>query len=144
MTTDDVLNSPALSLLLRLEADGFEVVAVEDRLLVKPVSRIAADVRAQLATYRAELLTILRICDVSVQDRREAFSRQLAAGASIGQLAMCEGLPYVAGQCFSCGDSLPRPVFGRCWRCALAWRCAAGASIPPMIADVYDQQRTVA
>lgn len=142
--TPDVLNSLALSLLLQLEAHGFEVLAVDNRLLVKPADRIPVDVRAQLATYRRELLTLLRICDVAVQDRREVFSAQLAAGVAVGRLTARDRLTYVAGQCFSCGDALPRPVFGRCWRCALAWRLAVGVAIPPMVADVYDQQRTVA
>ncbi len=38
------------------------------------------------------------------------------------------GTPYLQGICFSCGDPLPRPRFGRCWRCSLAWRLAAHVS----------------
>ena len=41
----DVLNSPALPFLLRLEAEGFEVATVDDWLLVKPI-RPPAGVRA--------------------------------------------------------------------------------------------------
>jgi hypothetical protein len=140
----DVLNSPALPLLIQLEADGFEVAAVDDRLLVKPIDRLAPEVRAQLATFRRELVTLVRICDTGVQSRRAAFQVQLQAGISLGRLALSPDLPYVAGTCFSCGDGLPRPVFGRCWRCALAWRLAMGVPITPMVGDVYDRQRVVA
>jgi hypothetical protein len=142
--TGDVLKSPAVPLLLQLEADGFELVTVENRLLVRPVERLPLDGRAQLTTYRQELVTLLRICDASVQARRAVFAFQLGQALSVGRLAMREGLPYVAGQCFSCGDALAHPGFGRCWRCALAWRLAAGVSIGSVVADIYDQQRTVA
>jgi hypothetical protein len=140
----DVLNSPALPLLLQLEADGFNVAVIDGRLLVKPIERLAPEVRAQLACYRREVLTLVRVCDEGVQERRELFRAQLAAGVGIGRLAMAADLPYVAGQCFSCGYALARPIFGRCWRCALAWRLAAGVAIPPMVGDVYDKQRVVA
>ena len=42
----DVLNSPALPFLLRLEAEGFEVATVDNRLLVKPIDRLPACVRS--------------------------------------------------------------------------------------------------
>jgi hypothetical protein len=43
----------------------------------------------------------------------------------VPNLVFRDDLPYVAGQCFSCGDPLGEFVFGRCWRCRLAWRLAA-------------------
>ena len=142
--SSDVLNSPAVSLLCQLEAGGFELAAVDGRLLIKPAERVPPDIRTQLKTHRRDLVTLIRICDLGVQSRREVFASQLANGASIGRLMMRLDLPYVAGQCFSCGDALPRPAFGRCWRCALAWRLAAGVTIPPMVGEVYDRQRVVA
>jgi len=142
--TPDVLNSPAVALLCQLEADGFALAIDRDRLLVKPLDRLPPELRTQLAAYRHELVTLVRICDDDVIERRNAFARQLGAGVSIGALGLRPGLPYNSGCCFSCGDGLPRPVFGRCWKCALAWRLAAGIAIPPMLAEVYDAQRVVA
>ena len=142
--TADVLNSPALPLLLQLEAAGFEVAAVDQRLLVKPIDQLPSDLRTQLASYRRELLTLLRICDDGVLARRAMFGAQLDAGVAVGRVTLDASLPYVQGRCFSCGDGLSRPVFGRCWRCALAWRLAAGVLIPPMVGEVYDGQRVVA
>ena len=140
----DVLNSPALPLLLRLEAEGFEVATVDDRLLVKPIDRLPACVRSELSAYRRELVTLVRVCDGGVGGRREVFASQLARGVSVGRLALSADVPYVAGRCFSCGDALPRPVFGRCWRCALAWRLAVGTAVPPMVGEIYDRHRVVA
>ena len=39
---------------------------------------------------------------------------------------VCPDLRWERGQCFSCGDKLGAPRYGRCWRCHLAWRWAAG------------------
>jgi hypothetical protein len=142
--TADVLSSPALPLLLRLEAEGFEFAVDDDRLLVRPVNFLPPDARTQLAMYRRELLTLVRICDEGVKDRRAAFASQLKAGVSIGRLSLGPRLPYTAGRCFTCWDLLERPVFRRCWRCALAWRLAAGAPIAADVAAVYDNHREVA
>lgn len=143
-TTTDVFNSPALPLLLQLEADGFEIAADRHRLLIRPADQLPADTRRLLANYRQELLTLIRICDDGVIARREVFAAQLATGVQVGRLCTQPDLPYVSGRCFSCGEPLEKDVFGRCWRCALAWRLAAGVPIAPMVGDVYDRQRTVA
>ena len=139
-----VLESPALPLLLQLEAEGFRIAADGDRLLVNPIHRLSPEVRIQVRTYRVELLTLVRVCDVGVQARRLSFASQHQAGLGVGQLAFVSGLPYVSGVCYSCGDALPRPVYGRCWRCALAWRLALGLAITAQAGEAYDAQRVVA
>ncbi len=54
------------------------------------------------------------------------------------------GVPYVKARCFSCGDPTGEPGYGRCWRCSLAWRLAAGVPLPAAQAAVYDGARVVA
>ena len=142
--SSDVLQSPAVEVLVRLEAEGFEIGAAGDRLRVKPISRLTVDQRAELERYRADLLMLLRVCDEAVQDRRLAFARQLDTGVDPGLLVFRPAVPYVAGRCFSCGDATGRPVHGKCWRCALAWRLALRLPIATDLALVYDGQKVVA
>jgi hypothetical protein len=141
----DVLESPAVALLLGLEADGFQIGAAEgDRLWVKPISKLTEDRRADLERYRPELLMLLRICDEAVQLRRDRFREALASGTSVGLLTFRPGVPYAPGRCFSCGEGLDRPAHGKCWRCALAWRLALRLPIAPDVAAVYDSQKVLA
>ena len=50
-------------------------------------------------------------------------------------------LPYVKGACFSCGVALLEIRYGRCLRCSLAWRLAAGVGIPAELAAAVDEAR---
>jgi len=143
----DVLASPALPLLLELEAEGFTLAADRGRLLVRPHDRLSADRRALLARERDALLTLLRICDSDVQRRREAFAIALetdTSGAALPLLVLTPGLPYVAGRCFSCGDPLDRSTYGRCWRCALAWRLALRLPVPAEYGAALDSAKRIA
>jgi hypothetical protein len=138
----DVLNSPAVGVLVAVEADGIHVSAVGDRLRVKPVSRLTPEQRSQVEQYRPELLLLLRICDPSVQDRRDAFARQLVeANGSVPSLVFKPGTAYVPGICYSCGDALPAYRPGRCWRCSLAARLACRCPIPVDLLDASDVAR---
>jgi hypothetical protein len=137
----DALNGPAVAVLLELEAAGFEVGTAGDRLKVKPISKLTTNQRAELERYRAELLLLLRICDVAVQDRRTVFTQQLGSGVHAGLLLFRAGVPYVAGRCFSCGDPTDRPVHGVCWRCAFARRLALKVPLPVSLAAPYDEAR---
>jgi len=140
----DVLQSPAVPLLCRLEAEGFDLWIDEDRLIVRPVSRLDEEFRRQLKEHKSDLLMLLRVCDARVQDRRLAFVAALESGARADTLVLRAGVPYVAGTCYSCGEKLDRPAHGKCWRCALAWRLAQRFPIAPELAAVYDGQRRVA
>jgi hypothetical protein len=142
----DVFASPALPLLVGLEADGFTFAVSGDRLLVRPVERLTPEQRALLQRERAAILVLLRICDTGVQARREAFAAQLQANSTalVPALVFRPDVPYVAGRCFSCGDETGRPSFGRCARCALAWRLALGVAIPAEFAAAYDDAKRVA
>ena len=57
---------------------------------------------------------------------REVFASQLARGVSVGRLGCRRMCLTWRGGASVAGTPLPRPVFGRCWRCALAWRLAVG------------------
>jgi hypothetical protein len=138
----DVLESPALGILLALEADGVAVSAAGDRLKVKPISKLTPEQRAQLEQYRSEILILLRVCGEAVQARRQVFVAQLAAaGECVPPLVFKPGTAYVPGACYSCREPLPHPRHGRCWRCALAARLACQAPIPGDVMTAYDDAR---
>ena len=138
--TADVFASPALPLLLRLEDEGIEIAVEGDRLRVRQTARLTPELLAEMRQHKPALLLLIRCCDDSMQARREMFARQLAAlpPPRCPAFLFVSDLPYVAGRCFSCGDGLERPRFGRCWRCALAWRLAARVPISTELADVLD------
>ena len=126
--SDDVFESPAVAILLQLEADGFEVGIAGDRLRVKPISQLTSDRRKDLEQYRCELLLLLRVSDTGVQDRRRVFAG--LRGTPLGQWTFRPGVALRPGACYRCGDRLAVPRPGRCWRCGLAARLACHAPIP--------------
>ena len=144
--TDSVFDSPALTLVLQLAAEGFELeVAEPNTLRVRPIERVTPELRADLQRHKPDILMLIRICDPGVQDRRAAFVTQLDApsGAPVSRLAFRE-TAYVSGRCHSCGDALERPRWGRCWRCALAWRLACGLSSRADLAAAIDAAKVCA
>ncbi len=143
--TADVFTGPALPLLLRLEAEGFDVQVDGDRLRVRPPAKLTPELLGALRAHKADLLMLVRCCDAGVQARREVFARQLAETAAPGVPAfLFRQVPYATGSCFSCGDGLAEAIFGRCWRCAIAWRMAAGVPIPADLAAALDAAKAVA
>lgn len=143
----DVLQSPALPLLVELESQGFALAMTDTgRLRIEPGSRLTTEQRASVQAHGAEIADLLRVCDAGVRARRATFECQMALlGPGVVSSLMFEtGTPYAAGVCFSCGDALGRPLgFGRCWRCSLAWRLAYRLPITPELADAIDQARRV-
>jgi hypothetical protein len=136
-----------LSLLLVLEARAIHVELTADgRLVIEPASRLTADERAAVRTHARGLALLVRICDRDVQERREAFAKQLTQTRPRGMPAclLRPHVPYVQGTCFSCGVVLRTLVFGRCWRCSLACRLACGLSIPLDLVMAMDAARIVA
>ena len=146
--TADVLDSPALPLLLALEARAVRVELTADgrRLIVEPVSRLTSDEQAAVRAYARELATLIRECDNGVQDRRDVFAQQLAQTPAPGvpAFAFKTGIVYVPGVCFSCGDGLPELHFGRCSRCSIAWRLACSLPVLVEFADAIDAARRIA
>ena len=144
--TTDVLNSPAIAVLRGLQDARLDLAVVDGRLRVWPVERLTAEHEQLIQQHRNELVTLVRICDDGVQERLAAFKAQLR-GAPEGTMPdfvyVC-GTAYAKGVCFSCGTALATPEYGRCWRCSLAWRMAAGVPIPAIQAAVYDEARVVA
>ena len=138
----DVFQSPAVGVLLSLEREGFTVAIAGDRLRVKPISKLTVEQRAAIEQHRTGLLTLLRMCDDGVQDRRRVFAERLAAaGETVPPLVYRSGTCYVPGVCYSCRESLPHPRHGRCWRCGLAARLACRAPIAADVAAEYDDAR---
>jgi len=142
--TADVFESQALTLLRQLKAEGFEIqVAEPDILRVRPVDRVTPELRADLQRHKPGLLILIRIWDAGVQDRRQAFVRQLETaptGVLVPRLVFREA-PYVNGRCHACGDALERARWGSCWRCSLARRLACHAPVPADLFTAYDEAR---
>jgi hypothetical protein len=143
----EVFESPALPLLLALEARAIHVELTADgRLVVEPASRLTTDEQTAIRAHARGLALLVRICDRDIQKRREAFAEQLAHTHPPGlpALLLRPHVPYVKGTCFSCGVILHTLIFGRCWRCSLACRLACGLSIPLDLVMAMDAARIVA
>lgn len=151
--TADIFSSPALPLLVELEARGFTFkVGDGDRLLVRPADQLTPEQRTLLQQERHAAVLLIRVCDAGVQARREMFEAQLAEmpALCLSSLLFRPAVPLVVGVCFSCGDANDRRMargqlaFGVCLRCALARRLAVRATIPADLAAAYDEARQVA
>ena len=145
MTPDAaLLDSPAVPLLATLVARGCRITADDGRLIVEPASRLTADERRRVREHRCALAELIR--DDGLQARRACFAAQFTATAAprVPAFLFRSDVRYRAGVCFSCEDPLSEPSFGRCWRCALAWRLAAGANVPAETAAAYAAARVVA
>ena len=135
-----------MALFRRLEDQGFDLRVSGTKLLIKPVSRLTPDLRADIRSNDAALITLVRICDEGVQERLATFKQQLREapeGATPG-FVFRRGTPYAKAVCFSCGAVLPEPRYGRCWRCSLAWRMSVGVPIPAELAQAYDESKVLA
>lgn len=147
MITADVLASPALPVLLALEAAGVRFKLDDDgHLLVSPPGALTAEQRDLLRQHEQDVRVLVQVgTDQAVQVRREVFERQMEVASPTGVPAFLfrTDVPYVQGCCFSCGDALEAARFGRCWRCALAWRLACRVAIPGALGATYDQARVV-
>ncbi len=142
--TTDVLDSPAVAVLCGLAVAGLDLAVVNGRLRVWPVERLTAEHEQLIQQHRDELVTLVRICDEGVQERLAAFKQQIrnAPEGTMPDFVYVRSTAYAKGVCFSCGTALPTPEYGRCWRCSLAWRMAAGVPIPAE--QAYDEAKVVA
>ena len=127
-----VFDGPGLPLLLELEQGGFDLAVRQGELWVKPVDQLTPELRASIQRHRDELVTLVRCVDDGVQERLVAFKQQRrdSGTGTTPDFGFRRGTPYGAGSCFSCGAALDERRYGRCWRCSLAWRMAAGAPVP--------------
>ena len=144
MVTAAAFVSPALPLLLQLEAAGVRFRLDGDQVLVSPPGALTPEQRQVFQQYQdAVRVLVMVVTDEAVQARRDVFRQQLDATPAPGVPAFLfkPGVPYVKGVCFSCGDSLPELRFGRCWRCSLAWRLACRLPIPRDLAAALDSAR---
>ncbi len=165
MHVAELLESPALDLLLTMERDELQIEATDaDVLRISPAARLDADRLALVRRYKPELLQLIRMCDDGVQARLFSYREDLTAASApqIPEFLFRADVPYQAGVCFSCGDRLPpadvRTVtcertdgtsvdvtltsrYGRCWRCAFAFRLAIGAELPSLITHARDEAK---
>jgi len=135
---------PALQVLWSLEDRQFEVGLTDDGvLLVSPKSRLTEGDDRAIRQHRDELVALVRWCDEDVAARRDVFVQQLAAApaGTVPRFQFRPDVPYEAGRCHSCGEELPRFTFGRCWRCALAWRLTCRLPVSAERARAVDEAR---
>lgn len=144
MHLTELLDSPALDLLLSMERDELQIEATDaNTIRISPVNRLDMERLGQVRRYKPELLQLLRICDGGVQARLALYRGQLEVepAPQIPAFVFRADVPCQAGACFSCGDALLRAVYGRCWRCALAFQLAVGAELPSTIAPACDEAK---
>lgn len=138
------IDSPALPVLLKLVASGVRFRVEAGRVLVSPRGALTPEQR-ELFRQGAEAVRALVpvVTDAGVEARRAVFAQQLAVtpAPQVPAFLFKAGVPYVAGSCFSCGDRLERLRFGRCSKCAIAWRLAADVPIPAALAEALDAAR---
>jgi hypothetical protein len=141
--TANVLDSPALPLLLELEQQGCRVTLTPDTLVIEPASGLSAGQRAAVRAQARELALLVRCLDPGVVALRDLFRRQREAtpASRVPIFLFRSAVPYVRAACFSCGDALPEPRFSRCWRCALAWRLACHLPVSAELAAAIDAAR---
>jgi len=139
----NVPDRPASSLLAEWEAEGFTFAVRDNRLFVHPADRLTPAHRERLVRDRDVILMLQRVSDAGTRDRFDVFRAQLEAApvGTIPAFLFLADVAYVAGRCFSCGDQTGRGVFGRCWRCSLAWRLACRVPIPPELVVATDKAR---
>ena len=114
-----------MTVLWALEDEEFDLDVVDGHLRVRPAHELTESHRAAIRRHRDDLIVLVQGCDPGVLSRRVLFRRQWTLDGTTTFL-VCPDLGWERGQCFSCGDELGAPRYGRCWRCHLAWRWAAG------------------
>ena len=116
-----------------------QLAADHDMLLIRPKSRLTAEQRHAILSYKETLKILLRCCDEGVQARRVVMKQRFDTAADpmvVPSLLFRCDVPDVAGVCFRALIG-----YGRCWRCSLAWRLASRAPLAPEFATAFDAAR---
>ena len=80
MHVAELLDSPALDLLLTMERDDLQIEATDaDVIRISPAARLDTDRLAQVRRYKPELLQLIRMCDAGVQARLAGRSHMVNA-----------------------------------------------------------------
>ena len=124
-SSDAALTVTAVGVLCALEGNGFDLAVAGGRLSIRPAHQLTNAHRAVIRRYRDDLIILVQSCDPGVLSRRVLFKRQWTLDRTTTFL-VCPDLGWERGRCFSCDDGLEAARFGRCSRCNLAWRWAAG------------------
>jgi hypothetical protein len=149
MTGDlTVLGSPLFPRFVELAIQGFEFALLPDGTVqICPIDQLPADTRALMRQYPADLRRLVSITmDPEVLERRQIFAELLAhtPAPRVPAFLFVPSVAYTKGRCFSCGQPLPRWTFGRCWRCALAWRLVCRLPIAVALAAALDDAKVIA
>ena len=123
-----VIDSPALAVLLELQTAGVEVRVLNGVVQFRRHRDVLTDEqRMVLDAHANDVRELLRmLADSGLRSRVRRFAQMFDASTptTLPTNVLTCGIPYATGVCFSCGHELPRSQYGRCWRCALAWRIA--------------------
>jgi len=145
--TPELLNSPAVAVLATLERLGFAWQVTErEKFRIWPSDRLTPELRASILAYRDDLVRLGKLADEGVAERRRLFEAQwvLREREQMPAFLFRLDVPYAMGACFSCGDDLAAARWGRCWRCALAWRLALNLPVEIELASALDEAKQVA
>lgn len=138
VAVDDIFASPVVGVLVELERAGAQFKLADGQILFRRHRGILTpEHRKVLSDHGAAAhLLVLVATDAGVHARRDAFRRRLddADPFTLPGNLFVPNVPYQAGACFSCGDPLPEPRFGRCVRCSLGWWLACHAPITAALA----------
>lgn len=138
--------SPVLPVFRDLLDAGLVLEAGHDgRLRVGPEDRLTDAYDTAIRSHRDALLALARIVDLATQDRCRIFAHQYAtrpADVLVPRFAYRADVPYAPHVCHSCSDPLPASLrWGRCRRCALAWRLVVGVTPHEAWLVTYDDAR---
>ena len=139
-----LLDSPALAVLVELDAKGVQFRLFDGVVRFRRHHGSLTDAHRRVLADNVDAVKalVVMLCDTGLISRRRRFELMFAQAApgTLPTNVFQIGIPYAAGICFSCGHTLPKPEFGRCWRCALAWRIA-WRSLPAPIVSAADEAR---
>lgn len=138
--------SPVLPVFRGLLDAGLVLEAGHDgRLRVGPEDRLTDEYDSAIRSHRDALLALARIVDLDTQDRCRIFAQQYVtrpADVWVPRFMYRVGVPYAPHVCHSCGDPLPTSLrWGRCRRCAVAWRLVVSAPLGEPWLVSYDDAR---
>jgi hypothetical protein len=122
-----------------LEARGCSIAMVNGQACFR--GDITPDEAAILRDHREDVRLLVSLLDDDVQARLTVYRAQMTAGLRcLPAFLFRAGVAYVQGVCFSCGDRLDSPRFGRCWPCSFALRLAA-QGVRPAVLQALDAAR---
>lgn len=151
--TDQVLTDPIVHLLCELLGRGYSFRVHRGRVEHAHLTGAnpSAEERFALRTHPALVAAFLEALDAEpTRQRLAAFTLDVIDSTGeerFPRFLFKQDVPLVRGTCFSCGDRLDRPEYGRCVACSLAMRVAIAEGygrLDTVTVQALDEARVVA